>query len=92
MGKIEKKVEDGKTIYSILIDNTKLYGILRSTHELQLEFTVDAEGNAKIHSGWEFNCGGDWTWETGEEDIMEQTHPGLLKKLADEVRLLKEVA
>ncbi len=90
--KITSVEQNDVIVYSVFIDNTHNAGILRCTNEIQLEFTIDADGNAKIHSGWEIGVGGDWTWEPGEEDSMEQTHPGLLVKLAEAVKEMEKAA
>ena len=90
--KLTTREENGTTVYATLIDNTHNIGILRSTNELSLEFTLDSDGNARIHSGWEFNCGGDWTWTAGEEAELEQEHPGLLNELSMAAKKLGKAA
>ncbi len=85
--KIEKLIVDNTPVYSTFIDSSTSCGILRFSHELSLCVTVDENGECHIRDGWEMNCGGDWSWEPGEEKEFESSHPGLLNKVAKEIAI-----
>ncbi len=77
-------VENGKTVFHILVDKTRMHGILRATNEISLGVVL-SNSSCRICSGWEIGCGGDWSWMPGEESEFEEMHPGLLAEIAEVV-------
>ena len=89
MWNIQKYIDydTDKPVYNVMIDSSTSCGILHFSHELSLDVTIDENGECYIHDGWEMNCGGDWSWEPGEEKAFEDSHPGLLKELSTQILL-----
>ena len=70
--------------FEVIARIKRCVGILRSTNELSL--TIDYLRGCKnlmIIDGWEIGAGGDWTWTKGEEELLEEMHPGLIEKIVD---------
>jgi hypothetical protein len=82
--RIDNIKEDGNVIYTVMIDASKRSGILNFTTEILLNIKMEHD-ECKIISGWEINCGGDYSWESGEEDEFEFHHPGVLQEVANTI-------
>lgn len=81
---IESFQYKGKKYYSVYVDKTSSSGILRFSHEISVTFEED-ENILKFISAWHIGVS-DMEWDATEESDFEQTFPGLLQDMREEIK------
>lgn len=81
--RIEQITDNGKTYVNVFVDKTTNNGVLRFGHEISVSFLKEKD-NLIFESAW--HCGvSEMEWNSSEENLFEETFPGLLSKMRTEI-------
>lgn len=81
--RIEHICNSGKEYINVFADKSVSNGLLRFSHEISVTF-VKVKNKLIFDSAW--HCGvSEMEWNASEEDLFEDTFPGLLAEMKKEV-------
>ena len=85
--KIETITHDGKNYINVFTDKSTSNGVLRFSHEISVTF-IKEKDKLIFDSAW--HCGvSDMDWRSNEENSFEETFPGLLSEMRNEIKKTK---
>lgn len=80
---IECMYNEGKEYIKVFVDKSTGNGTLRFSHEILVTFLKKGE-ELIFNSAW--HCGvSEMEWDSSEEDSFEETFPGLLNRMRNEI-------
>lgn len=87
--KIEHIQYKGKEYIDVFVDKSTSNGLLRSGHEISVTFLKEKD-KLIFDSAWHVGVS-EMSWDSSEEDSFEETFPGLLEAMKNEVmKMMKE--
>ena len=78
--KIEHIQYKGKECIHVFVDKSTSNGLLRFGHEISVNFSKEKD-KLIFESAWHIEM----SWDSSEEDSFEETFPGLLEEMRNEV-------
>lgn len=87
--KINRIKDKGKEYVSVFVDKSTSNGLLRFGHEISVTFLKEKD-KLIFDSAWHVGVS-EMSWNSSEEDSFEETFPGLLEAMKNEVtKMMKE--
>lgn len=81
--KIEHIQYKGKECINVFVDKSTSNGLLRLGHEISVNFSKEKD-KLIFESAWHIGVS-EMSWDSSEEDSFEETFPGLLEEMRNEV-------
>ena len=81
--KIEYIQHKGKECINVFVDKSTSNGLLRFGHEISATFLKEKD-KLIFESAWHIGVS-EMSWDSSEEDSFEETFPGLLEEMRNEV-------
>lgn len=87
--KINHVNDKGKEYIDVFVDKSTSNGLLRFGHEISVTFLKEKD-KLIFDSAWHVGVS-EMSWDSSEEDSFEETFPGLLEAMKNEVmKMMKE--
>lgn len=86
--KINYVNDKGKEYINVFVDKSKSNGLLRFGHEISVTFLKEKD-KLIFESAWHVGVD-EMSWDSPEEDSFEETFPGLLEEMRNEVMKMTE--